>query len=272
MLEKIKGRVGLGIPVHLFLVILGCGLFLNQSILAQTCVSQTWICEGEDITAIKTGGAIGTTDYNTIYYLVNENSTTVVAAQDTDGPAAFSNAALGCYQIHVLNYNENDAPTAAADLTTVTDIANINDGCYNSNLLTDFNCVCVNPSNEKCEGEPFIVNSAGSTAGYNQLYVLTMANGTIVSTILDPDISIATDVDFAPVAAGDYLVYAINYDPNNVPSFLPLTNGGILPDQATLDAATGCFNTDFLSDFMCCLLYTSPSPRDATLSRMPSSA
>ena len=26
------------------------------------------------------------------------------------------------------------------------------------------------------------------------------------------------------------------------------------------------------SMFMCCLLYTSPSPRDATLSRMPSSA
>ena len=25
-------------------------------------------------------------------------------------------------------------------------------------------------------------------------------------------------------------------------------------------------------DFSCCLLYTSPSPRDATLSRMPSSA
>ena len=28
----------------------------------------------------------------------------------------------------------------------------------------------------------------------------------------------------------------------------------------------------FYSQFKCCLLYTSPSPRDATLSRMPSSA
>ena len=28
----------------------------------------------------------------------------------------------------------------------------------------------------------------------------------------------------------------------------------------------------FLEDFSDCLLYTSPSPRDATLSRMPSSA
>ena len=29
---------------------------------------------------------------------------------------------------------------------------------------------------------------------------------------------------------------------------------------------------DFLFEYFCCLLYTSPSPRDATLSRMPSSA
>ena len=32
------------------------------------------------------------------------------------------------------------------------------------------------------------------------------------------------------------------------------------------------FNTEYPHDFEVCLLYTSPSPRDATLSRMPSSA
>ena len=32
------------------------------------------------------------------------------------------------------------------------------------------------------------------------------------------------------------------------------------------------FNTTELDETKCCLLYTSPSPRDATLSRMPSSA
>ena len=31
-------------------------------------------------------------------------------------------------------------------------------------------------------------------------------------------------------------------------------------------------DTTFISGFYNCLLYTSPSPRDATLSRMPSSA
>ena len=36
----------------------------------------------------------------------------------------------------------------------------------------------------------------------------------------------------------------------------------------------GCVNNDTLSGdvYTACLLYTSPSPRDATLSRMPSSA
>ena len=34
----------------------------------------------------------------------------------------------------------------------------------------------------------------------------------------------------------------------------------------------GHFKTLFKGKDACCLLYTSPSPRDATLSRMPSSA
>ena len=33
-----------------------------------------------------------------------------------------------------------------------------------------------------------------------------------------------------------------------------------------------CFQVDFFTQYGACLLYTSPSPRDATLSRMPSSA
>ena len=48
--------------------------------------------------------------------------------------------------------------------------------------------------------------------------------------------------------------------------FLFIINSGVLedpkPNQTPLDSAKPSF----------CLLYTSPSPRDATLSRMPSSA
>ena len=59
-----------------------------------------------------------------------------------------------------------------------------------------------------------------------------------------------------------------------------IAQGGGIKDGADLDAAitTGCVAemvhtaSLILDDLPCCLLYTSPSPRDATLSRMPSSA
>ena len=65
-----------------------------------------------------------------------------------------------------------------------------------------------------------------------------------------------------------------------------LTGGNELPE--VLDLSASFFHTNFklsssetvylfdankeLQDSLACLLYTSPSPRDATLSRMPSSA
>ena len=44
----------------------------------------------------------------------------------------------------------------------------------------------------------------------------------------------------------------------------PIANWGLNIDKKTIEVDTEKFET--------CLLYTSPSPRDATLSRMPSSA
>ena len=41
---------------------------------------------------------------------------------------------------------------------------------------------------------------------------------------------------------------------------------------ATLPIVLIVLFIDGVGDYRCCLLYTSPSPRDATLSRMPSSA
>ena len=58
-------------------------------------------------------------------------------------------------------------------------------------------------------------------------------------------------------------------DPNSV---------GKMPDQKVLDMALANLDKIFgqgpekAADAEGCLLYTSPSPRDATLSRMPSSA
>ena len=43
-------------------------------------------------------------------------------------------------------------------------------------------------------------------------------------------------------------------------------------DAAGTDNSTDVSLADVTNNYLTCLLYTSPSPRDATLSRMPSSA
>ena len=49
--------------------------------------------------------------------------------------------------------------------------------------------------------------------------------------------------------------------------------GGIIQITQSQDGKEQVnFNTSSETDFMTCLLYTSPSPRDRTRSRMPSSA
>ena len=49
----------------------------------------------------------------------------------------------------------------------------------------------------------------------------------------------------------------------------PIGKGGLLRPSGVENITD---STTFLSEYFNCLLYTSPSPRDATLSRMPSSA
>ena len=55
-----------------------------------------------------------------------------------------------------------------------------------------------------------------------------------------------------------------------LPAGLTATAGNGVVSQGTYNVATGLFDIGTLN--IGCLLYTSPSPRDATLSRMPSSA
>ena len=67
-------------------------------------------------------------------------------------------------------------------------------------------------------------------------------------------------VDTTP-ATGTITITPVNDDPVATDDDFATTEGG----TCTIDAVNELLNND-------CLLYTSPSPRDATLSRMPSSA
>ena len=88
---------------------------------------------------------------------------------------------------------------------------------------------------------------------------------------------------------GDGLFDVVDIDNN--PGSSDIDGDGII-DEADIDFVNGGADTDFdgiadasdpdadgnglvdtaVGQFILCLLYTSPSPRDATLSRMPSSA
>ena len=93
------------------------------------------------------------------------------------------------------------------------------------------------------------------------------------------------------IVAKDTLVVNYTYqkagNPNRIAlSTAKLPNGNVLvkatmvdkDNQRVLDYEDRCYftlldgNSELLMHYGTCLLYTSPSPRDATLSRMPSSA
>ena len=89
-------------------------------------------------------------------------------------------------------------------------------------------------------------------------------------------------------AAGDYLFDPAPHFTGEVPIDYTISDGNGGTDDATLtitiepdngnvtyandDANTGNQGDPQAGNIVTCLLYTSPSPRDATLSRMPSSA
>ena len=109
-------------------------------------------------------------------------------------------------------------------------------------------------------------NSLNISAGSEYVYLITDDNEILEEVVFDDE------YDFEGSTDQTQRVYGLHYSGN--------LNMMIGSDRSQT-TATECFehsnNSDFITItktacFVCCLLYTSPSPRDATLSRMPSSA
>ena len=87
--------------------------------------------------------------------------------------------------------------------------------------------------------------------------------------LYDPDIIISTSPATGGSGALEYLWMMTTDDPNGTSSIWNIISGA---NGLNFDPGPISQTTSYRRCARSCLLYTSPSPRDATLSRMPSSA
>ena len=112
-----------------------------------------------------------------------------------------------------------------------------------------------------CQGDTFPFNGLSLTDGGTYRDTLQAANSCDSFIVLTLNVLDTFQTQITQdICQGD--TFAFNG--------LSLTNAGTYRD--TLQAANSCDSFIVLTLNIFCLLYTSPSPRDATLSRMPSSA
>ena len=142
----------------------------------------------------------------------------------------------------------NPQATMAGDYELI--VTNNNNNCTSTSLVTitqDVNAPVVNielPDTLNCEIENLVIDASSSSNGLSFSYLWNTNNGNVDfgNNTLTPQVS----------DGGDYELIIFNS-----------LNG-------CSDSLTIAVVQDTIAPI--CLLYTSPSPRDATLSRMPSSA
>jgi hypothetical protein len=184
--------------------------------------------------------------YTQVYVLVDAATGNIVA-QNSSG--SFNAVAPGNYHIHALNYDPSNAPAplpAALIGQAVSLVGSTSAGCFNADFLTDFvnrSCASCTITRTICETDAFLVSTSSENAAYTQLYVLVdAATGLIVATNSSGDFTgLVSD-------GNSYQVHALNYDPAQVPNPLP-TVGQALNAIGTI--ASGCYNSDYLSDYIC---------------------
>lgn len=121
--------------------------YLCITVTALNCVASQTICAG-DVLQVATTGANATADYTTLYVLVHLANNQVVASNIT---GTFTNdvVANNTYQIHALNYETANAPSALP-LNAGDHINAINDGCFDPNFTTEYLCVIVDMCPPSC--------------------------------------------------------------------------------------------------------------------------
>ncbi|MBK8444980.1 MAG: hypothetical protein IPL35_16955 [Sphingobacteriales bacterium] len=76
-------------------------------------------------------------------------------------------------------------------------------------------------------------------------YILTDGSNVVVTT------NASGDFTSSVVGGNTYNIYALTYDAATPPSFMPLLAGATMPTSAELATETVCYNTDFLTDYLC---------------------
>ena len=107
------------------------------------------------------------------------------------------------------------------------------------------------------------------------IMILAIINGLITSIILETIILIRQGFSFngaVKTASGMSLISMLSMEIMMNSTDYILTGGAILTWWVVPIMLIVGFLTPWPYNYWSCLLYTSPSPRDATLSRMPSSA
>jgi len=224
---------------------------------ASGCVATRTISQGDPL-SVSTTGNNTTVGYSTVFVLADA-VTGIVVSSNTTGVFTNDVTCGESYAILTLNYDTANPPSplpinAGDDVTT---IGSTTAGCYNSDFLTAFLCVNVNPctnclaTRTICQGDAVQVSTTGdnTTPGYVTVYILAnSSNDQVVA-------SNSTGTFTNDVTSGNsYYIVTLNYNASNPPVPLAINPGDNVTGMG--DSSPGCYNSDLLTERLCLTVNT----------------
>lgn len=225
--------------------------YVNRS--CSSCLRTTILCETDNLIVSTSGENVL---YTQLFVLVNA-SNDLITAVNSSGNFTGLISSGNSYRVYALNYDPSNAPNPLPiNGNSVFMIGTLFHGCYNNDFLTDYLCYNVTSclgtcytQNSICFGDDIVATSSRSNLAYVQTYVLCDNNQNFIAhntTGIFPTSSLI---------GTDFKVHALNYNPQDPPNPLPSMLSIGDPISSVIG---GCFNSDFLTDFVCfnlgCLL------------------